>query len=286
MERAVSRHKGQREFESGELDENFVENGEETHFIMNMDNGKTLAAINEKSIKYADVVPGGVGMTMFVRLSGGSRSQSHPAFMVFQSAGSYPIRGVDDIVPGVAYRVGKRGWMDRRVLAEYSGESRAIWPLPAANQRVLFLDNCGGHNETADSSSALRKIRRSIRFLPRNSTHLTQPCDSFEIQKFNEEWSRRWDADKVAMVQSGKWKNGEGSPGKLINPGKRYFLQLAADCIKAVNNMKDKNGLSWSRKVMIRCGLSLGLNGQWGVNQLSPELPEIIKKYPNEFCWD
>jgi hypothetical protein len=86
------------------------------------------------------------------------------------------------------------------------------------------------------------------------------------------------------MVQSGKWKNGEGSSGKLINPGKRYFLQLAADCIKAVNNMKDKNGLGWSRKAMIRCGLSLGLNGQWGVNQLSPELQEIIKKYFNEFA--
>jgi hypothetical protein len=35
---------------------------------------------------------------------------------------------------------------------------------------------------------------------------------------------------------------------------------------------------------MIRCGLSLGLNGQWGVNQLSPELQEIIKKYPNELA--
>jgi hypothetical protein len=42
MERAVSRHLGQlkRDFDSGELDENFVENGDETHFIMNMDNGK------------------------------------------------------------------------------------------------------------------------------------------------------------------------------------------------------------------------------------------------------
>jgi hypothetical protein len=34
----------------------------------------------------------------------------------------------------------------------------------------------------------------------------------------------------------------------------------------------------------MRCGLSLGLNGQCGVNQLSPELQEIIKKYPNEFA--
>jgi hypothetical protein len=166
-----SQYNSDSEIESGEFDENFVDNGDETHFVMNMDNGKTLAAINEKSIKYADVVSGGVGMTMFVRLLGGARSQLQPAFMVFQSAGSYPIRGVDNNVPGVAYRVGNRGWKDRRVLAVYFGESRAIWPLPAANQRVLFLDNCGGHNETAGSSSALRKIRTSIRFLCPNSTH-------------------------------------------------------------------------------------------------------------------
>jgi hypothetical protein len=120
-----SQYNSDSEIESGELDENFVENGDETHFVLNMYSGKTLADINEKSIKYADIVSGGVGMTMFVRLSGGARSQLQPAFMVFQSAGSYPIRD-DDNVPGVAYRVGKRGWMDRRVLAEYFQESRYI----------------------------------------------------------------------------------------------------------------------------------------------------------------
>jgi hypothetical protein len=47
--------------------------------------------------------------------------------------------------------------------------------------------------------------------------------------------------------------------------------------------MKDVSGLSWSRKAMIRCGLSLGLNGEWSREQLSPELQEIILKYPKEF---
>jgi hypothetical protein len=49
MECAVSKHLGQlkRKFYSGELDENFVENGDETHFSMNMDSGKILAAVNE-----------------------------------------------------------------------------------------------------------------------------------------------------------------------------------------------------------------------------------------------
>jgi hypothetical protein len=249
-----SQYNSDSEIESGELDENFVENRDEAHFAMNIDNGKPLAVINETSIKYADVVSGGMGMTMFVRLSGGARSQLQPAFMVFQSTGSYPIRGVDDYVPGVAYRVGKRGWMDRRVLAEYFGESRAIRPLPAAEQRLPFLHNC--------SSSALRKIRTSIRFLPPNSTHLTKPCESLVTKKIKEKWSRRWDGDKMAMVQSGKWESGEGSSGKLINPVKWYFLQLAADCMKAVNNMKDNNGVSWSRLAIVTCvGFPSGSTG-------------------------
>jgi hypothetical protein len=124
MERAVATHLGQlqREFRCGELDEDFVENGDETHFFINMGNKKPLAPAEDKEIKYADVVSGGQGMTMFVRLSGGARSQLHPAFLVFQSTGSYPIRGIKDNVPGVSYRVEKMGWMDRKVRAEYFDE--------------------------------------------------------------------------------------------------------------------------------------------------------------------
>jgi hypothetical protein len=38
-----------------------------------------------------------------------------------------------------------------------------------------------------------------------------------------------------------------------------------------------------ARKAKISCGLSLGLDGTWSVEQLSPELLEILKKYPTEF---
>jgi hypothetical protein len=68
-----------------------------------------------------------------------------------------------------------------------------------------------------------------------------------------------------------------------MNPGKRYFLKLAAKCIKAVNAMKDKNGLSYSRNEMNRSGIALGLDGQWNVVQLSLQLQDIIKKYADEF---
>lgn len=44
IERCVAYHIGvlAREFRNGLLDENLVENIDETHFIINMDNGRTL----------------------------------------------------------------------------------------------------------------------------------------------------------------------------------------------------------------------------------------------------
>jgi hypothetical protein len=43
------------------------------------------------------------------------------------------------------------------------------------------------------------------------------------------------------------------------------------------------NFLSYARKAMIRCDLSLNINGQLEVEQLSPELPAICKTHDNHF---
>ena len=72
IEKSVAYHLGcvKRKFDSGELDENLVENIDQIHFIINMDNGKSLGFIGDDSVKYADVVSGGDGVTMIVRITG------------------------------------------------------------------------------------------------------------------------------------------------------------------------------------------------------------------------
>ena len=60
-----------KEFQSGQLDECNVDNADETHFLINMDNGRTLGFRGDEHVKCADVTCGGEGMTMMVRLSGG-----------------------------------------------------------------------------------------------------------------------------------------------------------------------------------------------------------------------
>ena len=76
-----------RGFESGELIEDLIENVDETHFIINMNNGKTLGFRRDDIVKYVDVVSGGVGITMLVRLSEGQNGRIHDPFLIFQNQG-------------------------------------------------------------------------------------------------------------------------------------------------------------------------------------------------------
>jgi hypothetical protein len=64
----------------------------------------------------------------------------------------------------------------------------------------------------------------------------------------------------------------------------RLFLSMFSDSIRAVNQKRDSSGLTFVRKAMIRCGLTLGLGGPWCVGQLSSELQEIIRQHPREFA--
>jgi hypothetical protein len=65
--------------------------------------------------------------------------------------------------------------------------------------------------------------------------------------------------------------------------GTKVLLKLAADSVRDVNKQRDKNGITYARKAMIRCGLVLDLCGEWRVQQLRPELQRIISTYPKHF---
>ena len=70
---------------------------------------------------------------------------------------------------------------------------------------------------------------------------------------------------------------------QVVQPWKDLFLKLAAESVRAVNLMKDKNGVSYARKAMIRCGLGLDLDGEWQESHLFPELQMIIKNHRAHF---
>ena len=91
----------QRGFLSEEYHEDFIENVDETHFVINMDNGRTLGFRGDQAVKYADVVSGGEAMTMVVRITGGRQATIKPPMITFTNqTRNYPIRGLQDNIPG------------------------------------------------------------------------------------------------------------------------------------------------------------------------------------------
>ena len=63
----------------------------------------------------------------------------------------------------------------------------------------------------------------------------------------------------------------------------RFFLKLAAETVRAVNSMKDKNGVSYARKAMILCGIGFDLYGDRQESQLFPELQMSINNHRAHF---
>jgi hypothetical protein len=221
-------HRG---FASGELDENLIENMDETHFVINVDNGRTLGVRGDDDVKYADVVSGGEGMTMMVRITGGPSALIQAPMMIFTNKSrSYPIMQVPDNVPGVSYRSGPKGWNDKTVFPQWFSEPRAYQGDPYGRQKVMFLDNCGGHNDSNALIASLTATNTRINYFPPCATDKVQPADSFVISKIKDAWKRRWDLKKMEMIRKNKWSNGvrrDGAwSGKLQNPGKTFFCSL------------------------------------------------------------
>jgi len=71
MEQKVAYHLGMlcRGFGDGSLEEDLVENVDETHFVINMDNDRTLSFIGAVQVKYADVASGNDAITMVARVT-------------------------------------------------------------------------------------------------------------------------------------------------------------------------------------------------------------------------
>ena len=255
---------------------------------MNLDNGRTLGFRGDTTVKYAEVVSGGESMTMVVCISGGRRATIEAPMIIFSNENrSYPIRGLIDDIPRVSYRTGSKGWMDQTVFPEYFLEPRAYQADLHHRHKIIWLDNCSGHAMTPRLATVLAAKNTIFKFLPPCSTHLCQPADTFLISKIKDAWTKRWEAKKIELIQQNAWQNAPRADGqwsgKLTNPGKRFFLQLATDSVEDVNRKVDCDNISYARKAMIRCGLALGLDGSWNVGQLFPHLQDIVAKHLQYF---
>lgn len=203
IEQQVAYHMGvfAREFRSGCLDENLQENIDETHFIVNMDNKRTLGFRGDKEVKYVDMVSRGIGITMVVKVTEGVGGRISTPFLIFQNAtSSYPICGVPDTVPGVCYRSSPKGFMTEDLLTQYFKEVRVSWVDIGGQTKVQWMDNALEHKILLAIETALQLIKMELRHFPHNSTYLTQPVDSFVISKIKDAWMKRREEKKMELL--------------------------------------------------------------------------------------
>ena len=93
IEIAIAYHLGvlHMDFESGVFYDNLMENVDETHFVVNLDNGRTLGFKGNTTVKYVKVISGGDSITMVIRISGGRQSMIEAPMFIFTNLGSsYP----------------------------------------------------------------------------------------------------------------------------------------------------------------------------------------------------
>ncbi|KAG3177080.1 hypothetical protein PC128_g17012 [Phytophthora cactorum] len=141
------------------------------------------------------------------------------------------------------------------------------------------MDNASGHSGD-DVVKVARELRKRLRFFPPNATDLVQPADRFPIQRIKAHWRHLCEQRNIQAIQRGEWRHGSGS---RLNPGKKFFLQTAAECMRRVNAECDKTGANRAKTSMVHCGLDVGADGVWKVEQLGKDLQEIIAEYPDEF---
>lgn len=71
--------------------------------------------------------------------------------MIFKNMDSdYPIRGIEDKIPGVCYRTGSKSWIYWRLMTLWVQERRELSTLNDERKRDIFLDKCVGHDMTPE----------------------------------------------------------------------------------------------------------------------------------------
>lgn len=112
------------------------------------------------------------------------------------------------------------------------------------------MDNASGRGGN-DVINAARELRTRVRFSPANATDLVQPANRFPIQWIKEHWRRLCEQRNMQAIQHGEWRQGSESQ---LNPGKKFFMQTAVECVRRVSVECDKNGINSAKKSMVRAG--------------------------------
>ena len=255
------------------LDESTVENFDETHIVVYMDNGRVLYFQGSNRVTYLDVANGRDCFTVCMGISGGQNARIEKPLLIFQNPnGNYPISGIQDNVDGITYRSSPKGWMTAQMFVNYFSDPNIIQPLDNNSIRTIWIDSCRIHRESMHLVDALPLSRTELKRFQSNCTSTAQPLEQLLLRTFKAEWRKRWDRKRNELVRAGEFT----STGRIRNPGKYFFLQLVKEVVDELNSRTIGN-LTLDKKSLIICGLIPGENGTWELSQLTPKLRRIVQ---------
>ena len=127
------------------MDENYICIADEMHFLIELDNHRTLESCGDSEAKYYDVVSGSEGMTMMVSISGGTDAIIEAPFLIFHNAIECILNnGFLTISPCFRTVLGpKVGWIESS--SPVSLREKFVWLLPHGRKHILFVDICSRH---------------------------------------------------------------------------------------------------------------------------------------------
>lgn len=135
IEREVDFHLGalKREFDCGKMEDSIF-NADETHFVVDLHDRRTLAIKGDTDVKYSDVVSGDIGMTMIFMLGGCSKARLElPRIILQRKTSSYHIMVFQIQFQVCFIEVGQK-----------DGRKRGI--LENGLQKDVLWDRCLGEN--------------------------------------------------------------------------------------------------------------------------------------------
>lgn len=101
-----------------------MSNADETHFLSNMNNGKTLVFTSGGEVRYSDLTSRSEGMKILVRINENSSPREGPPLLIFKSKRiHYLITGVLGSVSKLSYQTGPKSLMDFKIMFKWLKES-------------------------------------------------------------------------------------------------------------------------------------------------------------------
>lgn len=254
-----------KQFSSGELSENIVFNEDETHVVIHLHTIQTLERLSATQMKYAGFLKGDKGMKVLIMLGRGRDCTMGFAFTVFKNSNcSFLIQGLEDNILGVSKRFGSKGWMNSALFTDWLNEDGILKPLACGSISVLCGDNFRAPKLTEHVKVTLKGRFKELRVFPECTTNLVQHADSFVIQSLRVELRARLYCKVMDMISNEIWTDPRTGSGRLHNLGKNKFLQIAADAGRIIGNQRDSEGVLFTCKAMIRCGMSINFNTDCG----------------------